>query len=122
MLSNFRRKTGVLSTVPGTPRISGFNNSGFDMTQLPTNPQNGGLAVGELDGGLQSLLTLPMMGQGQSNIQSGVGGIEGLWDEGVTGFDWPTTEQFSPSDLPVWLQDGVSFSSCSKYRADTWMG
>jgi hypothetical protein len=102
MLSNFRRKTGVLSTVPGTPRVSAFDKHNQGMTQLPTNPQNGGAAVGELDGGLQSLLTLPMLGGGSGSGQ----GVEGLWDEGTGGFDWPT--EFSPSNLPVWLQDGVS--------------
>lgn len=89
MLSNFRRKTGAMSTVPGTPRLMG--NLGEDnLSAFQT----------DLDGGLQSLLSLPQMGEG--------GGFEGMADWGTAplndGFAWPT--EFSPSNLPVWLQDG----------------
>lgn len=66
MLSNLRRKTGALSTVPGTPREAPIPP--FDAT------------------GLDSLLSLP--------------------DNSQDIFAWPT--EFSPSNLPVWLQDGVS--------------
>jgi hypothetical protein len=90
MLANFRRKTGAMSTMPGTPRMSG--NTNVDM--LATFPN-------DLDGGLQSLLSLPQNGAGE-------GGFEGLGDWGTVplndGFAWPT--EFSPSNLPVWLQDG----------------
>jgi hypothetical protein len=72
MLSNFRRKTGAASTMPGTPRLQ------------PEPPAM------EMDGGLQSLLSLPMTEDWQMN----------------DGFQWPG--EFSPSALPVWLQDGVS--------------
>ena len=98
MLSNFRRKTGVLSTMPGTPKLS---MSGGMGDTLPNNPAGATGAVGELDGGLQSLLSLPQMGD--------FGDTSGMADwgmEGMEGFSWPT--EFSPSNLPVWLQDGVS--------------
>lgn len=99
MLSNFRRKTGVLSTMPGTPRMTA-SNSGYGQT-LPHDPSGQNGVVGELDGGLQSLLSLPQMGD--------FGDVSGMADwgmEGMEGFSWPT--EFSPSNLPVWLQDGVS--------------
>jgi hypothetical protein len=112
MLSNFRRKTGVLSTVPGTPRMTSQMN-GMDMTQLPTLPQYGNeMAVGELDGGLQSLLSLPM-GNGNPDVLTG---LEGLWEGETGGFDWPT--EFSPSNLPVWLQDGVSWLFAEPLHTD----
>lgn len=88
MLSNFRRKTGAMSTVPGTPRMTA-NPSDDTLSAFPT----------DLDGGLQSLLSLPQMGEG---------GLEGMGDWSTAplndGFAWPT--EFSPSNLPVWLQDG----------------
>jgi hypothetical protein len=65
MLGNLRRKTGAMSTVPGTPREAPIP----DAT------------------GLDSLLSLP--------------------DDTQDMFAWPT--EFSPSNLPVWLQDGVSW-------------
>jgi hypothetical protein len=80
MLANFRRKTGAVSTVPGTPR--GGNAGG-----LPEKP-NGD----ELQDGLQSLLTMPMNE-----------GDYPLFGDGIDGFAWPT--EFSPSNLPTWLQD-----------------
>ena len=89
MLANFRRKTGAMSTMPGTPRITG--NSNDDM--LATFPN-------DLDGGLQSLLSLPQTGHAET-------GFEGMGDWSAPlndGFAWPT--EFSPSNLPVWLQDG----------------
>jgi hypothetical protein len=98
MLANFRRKTGALSTVPGTPRLI----SSHAADTLPTQPGLGNHAVGDFDGGLQSLLSLPQMGEGYE-----IGG-DGSWNaigEEVGGFAWPT--ELSPSDLPVWLQDGV---------------
>jgi hypothetical protein len=94
MLSNFRRKTGALSTMPGTPRITG-NQGDETLANFPT----------DLDGGLQSLLGLPQAGAGVGET-----GFENLnwadWGTGPVndGFAWPT--EFSPSNLPVWLQDG----------------
>lgn len=90
MLANFRKKAGVLSTVPGTPR---YNQQQPGQT-LPTVPTS------ELDTGLQSLLALPQMGMGDTT--EGLG--EWNLDIGMDGFAWPT--EFSPSALPVWLQDG----------------
>jgi hypothetical protein len=87
MLANFRRKTGAMSTMPGTPRMTG--NANDEMLASFSN---------DLDGGLQSLLSLP---------QTGENGFEGMGDWGAPlndGFAWPT--EFSPSNLPVWLQDG----------------
>lgn len=99
MLSNFRRKTGALSTVPGTPRMT----SGDDPAALSA------FAGAWDDAGLQSLLSLPQMGGGDgSGTGMGNGGFEGMGDWGTAplndGFAWPT--EFSPSNLPVWLQDG----------------
>lgn len=101
MLANFRRKTGALSTVPGTPRLSGQPTG---AGTLPTQPGKGNGAVGDFEGGLQSLLSLPQMGEGFDGMP------DGNWNLGeeVEGFAWPT--EFSPSNLPVWLQDGVSRS------------
>ncbi|ODN84061.1 hypothetical protein, variant [Cryptococcus amylolentus CBS 6039] len=118
MLANFRRSTGALSTVPGSPRLAGSASAahvqGF-----------GGLAMntlGELDGGLNSLLELPAgtMGQNGNGLDgvSGMGqdvngaavgmGLEGdagIWNmDSLDGFDWPI--ELSPSSIPVWLQDG----------------
>jgi hypothetical protein len=73
--------------MPGTPRVTAHNNDEM-LASFPS----------DLDGGLQSLLSLP---------QSGEGGFEGMGDWGAPlndGFAWPT--EFSPSNLPVWLQDG----------------
>lgn len=97
MLSNFRKKTGVLSTMPGTPRFTGTAGTG---DTLPINPSGTNGALGELDGGLQSLLSLPQMDFGDSS------GMADWGMEGMENFSWPT--EFSPSNLPVWLQDGVS--------------
>lgn len=98
MLANFRRKTGAVSTVPGTPR-GGHSMSGT----LPDNPANGSEAVGDFEGGLQSLLSLPL-GEG---LGEGVNSETWpLFGDGVDGFAWPT--EFSPSNLPTWLQDNVS--------------
>lgn len=98
MLSNFRKKTGVLSTMPGTPRYSGSAGAGDTLPVQPTGTNNG--ALGELDGGLQSLLSLPQMDFGDTT------GMADWGMEGMENFSWPT--EFSPSNLPVWLQDGVS--------------
>lgn len=88
MLSNFRRKTGAMSTVPGTPRMTATQGDDT-LSAFPA----------DFEGGLQSLLSLPQMGEG---------GLEGMGDWGGTapldGFAWPN--EFSPSNLPVWLQDG----------------
>ncbi|WWC68319.1 uncharacterized protein I206_102244 [Kwoniella pini CBS 10737] len=109
MLSNFRRKTGAMSTMPGTPRLSGASIQG---QTLPSNPTNNEI-MGDLDGGLQSLLGLPndpFDGIDNNNNNNGDTGIFGVtdqvWDNmtGLEGFNWPT--EFSPSSLPVWLQDG----------------
>jgi hypothetical protein len=90
MLSNFRRKTGAMSTMPGTPRITGTQYDDM-LASFPT----------DLDGGLQSLLSLPQNGNGET-------GFEGMAEWGTAplndGFAWPN--EFSPSNLPVWLQDG----------------
>ncbi|WVF70990.1 hypothetical protein IAT40_005786 [Kwoniella sp. CBS 6097] len=121
MLSNFRRKTGALSTMPGTPRMSGSLSQGHNhglgpaggqSNSLPFAPGNNVSAMSDLDGGLQSLLSLPSMegfegvagdGMNGNGTGDGVDG-NGIWDMGLGGFDWPT--EFSPSALPVWLQDG----------------
>ncbi|WVQ85715.1 hypothetical protein IAT38_007881 [Cryptococcus sp. DSM 104549] len=135
MLSNFRRATGALSTVPGTPRLAAGGVHGLHgLSQLPMTPLNGAAgangangapggqhAIRDLEGGLQSLLSLPQMtghldgvggddslGGAASGDASGAGAAgtgAGLWDmPGLEGFDWPI--EFSPSALPVWLQDG----------------
>jgi hypothetical protein len=101
MLANFRKKAGVLSTVPGTPRFQpNQNQHGHTLPTVPTS---------DLDNGLQSLLSLPQMmggdGMGMDNYGMGSSSF-GDWnlDLGTDGFNWPN--EFSPSDLPVWLQDG----------------
>ncbi|OCF31845.1 hypothetical protein I317_03349 [Kwoniella heveanensis CBS 569] len=119
MLSNFRRKTGALSTMPGTPRLSGtlsqghthgLGPAGGQSNSLPFAPGNNASAMSDLDGGLQSLLSLPSMegfdGVGADGLDGNGTGADGngIWDMGLGGFDWPT--EFSPSALPVWLQDG----------------
>lgn len=101
MLSNFRRKTGAMSTVPGTPRGGHPGNH-----TLPTNPNAGPEAVGDFEGGLQSLLSLPQISEG---LTDGVPGETWpLFGDGADGFAWPT--EFSPSNLPTWLQDNVRMS------------
>ena len=99
MLSNFRRKTGATSTVPGTPR-----GGHLASETLPTNPSAGPEAIGQFDGGLQSLLSLPQIGEG---LGEGVNSETWpLFADGADGFAWPN--EFSPSNLPSWLQDNVS--------------
>jgi len=102
MLANFRRKTGALSTVPGTPRL--MSSHGIDT--LPMQPGLGNGVVSDLDGGLQSLLSLPQMGD---SFEIGVNGSWNTGGEQIEGFAWP--DEFNPSNLPVWLQDGVSRAS-----------
>ncbi|WVQ71277.1 hypothetical protein IAR50_000803 [Cryptococcus sp. DSM 104548] len=120
MLVNFRRSTGALSTVPGSPRMTG-NISGGQIQGF------GGLgmsSLGELDGGLNSFLEMPAGAMGQQNnsgldggvpgtsqdtngaaVNMGMEGDAGLWSmAGLDGFDWPI--ELSPSSIPVWLQDG----------------
>ncbi|KLT45651.1 hypothetical protein CC85DRAFT_282270 [Cutaneotrichosporon oleaginosum] len=80
MLSSFRRKTGTMSTVPGSPRSRDVDNS-----EQPNGDR--------LQGGLQSLLTMPL---GEADYS--------LLCDDLDNFSWPT--EFSPSDLPTWLQDG----------------
>lgn len=96
MLSHFRRKTGAISTVPGTP------GNGVAGETLPSDPASGAATVGDFEGGLQSLLSLPQM--------DGLGAVSNeawpLLGDGADGFAWPT--EFSPSNLPSWLQDNVS--------------
>lgn len=104
MLANFRRKTGAVSTVPGTPRgVSSMSGT------LPDNPANGSEAMGEFEGGLQSLLSLPNMGEGLGE------GVDSeawpLFGDSIDGFAWPN--EFSPSNLPTWLQDNVSSTAVS---------
>ncbi|GFZ43370.1 hypothetical protein JCM24511_01090 [Saitozyma sp. JCM 24511] len=108
MLSNFRRKTGALSTVPGTPRMAQAT-PGFTLPTLGPG-QVGDTAVGDLDGGLASFLNLPNMGGAFDTTATGTGtggfgAIDwGMGGDGLEGFAWPN--EFSPSNLPVWLQDG----------------
>jgi hypothetical protein len=110
MLSNFRRKTGALSTVPGTPRMAQAT-PGFTLPTLGPG-EVGDTAVGDLDGGLASFLNLPNMGGAFDTTATGTGtggfgAIDwGMGGDGLEGFAWPN--EFSPSNLPVWLQDGVS--------------
>ncbi|ORX34127.1 hypothetical protein BD324DRAFT_636719 [Kockovaella imperatae] len=100
MLANFRRKTGALSTVPGTPRHTNFSSdSAQDQTSMSTNV-NAGMSAMDIDGGLQSLLSLPQMGNGEYNDAGAIDWSFGALD----GFAPP--DEFSPSNLPVWLQDG----------------
>lgn len=123
MLSNFRRTTGAMSTIPGTPRTAAsaaagavHGLSGLSMTALNVNGQ-----LNDVEGSFQNFLSLPQMenhnmevgGEGE-NASNGMGatgftgteGDGGLWGMmGFEGFDWPT--ELSPSSLPVWLQDGV---------------
>jgi hypothetical protein len=104
MLSNFRRKTGALSTVPGTPRTS-HALSALNGTLPALGPAGGADAVGDLDGGLASLLSLPANMGGAFDATASGTGLD--WNFGeLDGFAWPN--EFSPSNLPVWLQDGVS--------------
>ncbi|KAE8540247.1 hypothetical protein D1P53_004187 [Cryptococcus gattii VGV] len=122
MLSNFRRATGALSTIPGTPRMAVSTAagavhglSGLSMTPLNVNGQ-----MNDVEGSFQNFLSLPQMenhsmdvgGEGD-NVDPGVGatgfgGTEGdgsIWDMmGLEGFDWPT--ELSPSSMPVWLREG----------------
>lgn len=123
MLSNFRRATGALSTIPGTPRMAVSMTagavhglSGLSMTPLNVNGQ-----MNDVEGSFQNFLSLPQMenhsmdvgGEGD-NVDPGVGatgfggteGDGGIWDMmGLEGFDWPT--ELSPSSMPVWLREGV---------------
>lgn len=102
MLANYRRKTGAVSTVPGTPR--GLNSM---SDTLPHYPASGSEAVGEFEGGLQSLLSLPQIGEG---LGEGVSTETWpLFGDSIDGFAWPN--EFSPSNLPTWLQDNVSSST-----------
>ncbi|KIR36716.1 hypothetical protein I307_03733 [Cryptococcus deuterogattii 99/473] len=123
MLSNFRRATGALSTIPGTPRMAVSTAagavhglSGLSMTPLNVNGQ-----MNDVEGSFQSFLSLPQMenhsmdvgGEGENEDHgagaTGFGGTEGdggIWDMmGLEGFDWPT--ELSPSSMPVWLREGV---------------
>ncbi|WWC88185.1 uncharacterized protein L201_003090 [Kwoniella dendrophila CBS 6074] len=125
MLSNFRRKTGAMSTMPGTPRLSmsagGNGQQGQTLPFTPADNSNGnGNVISDLDGGLQSLLSLPSntfdnldngnnSNNNNNNNNNGLtnefGVTDQMWDmTGLEGFNWPT--EFSPSALPVWLQDG----------------
>lgn len=104
MLSNIRRKTGVVTTAPGTPR------GGVDGPPMSSANADGGETGDEssIDGGLQSLLSFPAAGS------LGIGMTEEIWpssNDVVDGFAWPT--EFSPSNLPPWLQENVSESFCS---------
>lgn len=96
MLSSLRRKTGAMSTVPGSPRYT----SGQNGEQLPFDPN-----AFETEG-LNSLLSLPQAGTEGNEI--GNLNVENWnFDQELENFSWPT--EFSPSNLPTWLQDGVSF-------------
>lgn len=123
MLAGLRRKTGALSTVPGTPRGSGSGTgagagggqqldgalSMFGTSGSDPFGQFSGSGSGSGSGGLDSLLSLPQMSEAFDSLAAqgdpGVGGD-------MMDFSWPT--EFSPSNLPVWLQDGVSISFSSQ--------
>ncbi|KAL7423562.1 hypothetical protein Q5752_001142 [Cryptotrichosporon argae] len=103
MLAKFRRKTGTLSTVPGTPSYTATTLA----QTLPAVPS--GDATHDLDGGLQSLLSLP------PPLGDGFGNTVGATHDGLADFDWPLIgdgddgfslpSEFSPSALPSWMQD-----------------
>ena len=112
MLAGLRRKTGALSTVPGTPH--GQTQAGVTLPTTASNTSGGAVmisdAVGQLSGGLDSLLSLPQMGEAFDTLEAQAqaqGQGDGMFGGGdLMDFSWPT--EFSPSNLPVWLQDGVS--------------
>ncbi len=109
MLANFRRKTAHCLRCPGrraswaraslsARRGGGVSASGLQDQSLGFGDD--GVGSTDLDGGLASLLTFPSLG--------GADGMD-AWafnQGGLDGFAWPT--EFSPSNLPTWLQDGVS--------------
>ena len=67
---------------------------------MPIKPGTGNSGIGDLDGGLQSLLSLPQMNEGAFD--------ELPWNQAIEDteiFAWPT--EYNASDLPVWLQDEV---------------
>lgn len=101
MLASLRRKTGAMSTVPGTPRLAPSQSG----DNLPYDP-NGFALLNSGAGGLDSLLTMPREASGDG-ADFGAGGSGWNFDQELENFSWPT--EFSPSNLPVWLQDGVSW-------------
>lgn len=101
MLASLRRKTGAASTVPGTPRGGNILTEAVSTSAANNNEEN---ADANLDGGLQSLLGLPAADE--SFPASGTGETWPLFSDIGEGFAWPT--EFSPSNLPSWIQDNVS--------------
>jgi hypothetical protein len=113
MLAGLRRKTGALSTMPGTPR----GNMQTDGT-LPTTADMASNAFGQLSGGLDSLLSLPQMGEAFDSLEAQAQNDGLMFGGDMMDFSWPT--EFSPSNLPVWLQDGVSVLPLHPDRAIIW--
>jgi hypothetical protein len=99
MLSSVRRKTGAMSTVPGTPKLA----PGQKGHTLPSEPAAYAGSLNGAGGGLDSLLAMPQAGVDGADLGSVT---NWNFDQEVENFSWPT--EFSPSNLPVWLQDGVS--------------
>lgn len=102
MLASLRRKTGATSTVPGTPR-GGNNLAETSSSSVANNHEDN--ADANLDGGLQSLLGLPAAEE--SFQATGASEPWPLFSDIGDGFAWPT--EFSPSNLPSWIQDNVSY-------------
>lgn len=108
MLASLRRKTGAASTVPGTPR--GGNNLTEAMSLTSANNNDDDVDA-NIDGGLQSLLGLP---SAEESFQaSGASEPWPLFSDIGEGFAWPT--EFSPSNLPSWIQDNVSLTISAHY-------
>lgn len=106
MLASLRRKTGATSTVPGTPRGGNTFTEPASASVANNNDDN---ADASLDGGLQSLLGLPAAEEAfQTN---GTNETWPLFSDIGDGFAWPT--EFSPSNLPSWIQDNVSITTFS---------
>lgn len=104
MLASLRRKTGATSTVPGTPRANNVATEPVTSTTVNSNVES---ADTHTDGGLQSLLGLPA---GEDTFPgSGTTDTWPLFSDIGEGFAWPT--EFSPSNLPSWIQDNVSLIS-----------
>lgn len=99
MLASLRRKTGASSTVPGTPRAG--NNTDAASIAIGNGNEEG--ADPSLDNGLQTLLGLPAADEPFQ--ASGASEPWPLFSDIGDGFAWPT--EFSPSNLPSWIQDNV---------------
>ncbi|EKD00167.1 hypothetical protein A1Q2_05510 [Trichosporon asahii var. asahii CBS 8904] len=109
MLASLRRKTGAASTVPGTPR--GGNNLTEAMSLTSANNNDDDVDA-NIDGGLQSLLGLP---SAEESFQaSGASEPWPLFSDIGEGFAWPT--EFSPSNLPSWIQDNDDEGNDDSFR------